>query len=274
VFSPYYATQRRLLGEADPAQHCSLNVAVYGQGVGRWAMTERCGKALKPSADALQIGPSSIHWDGTRLRIEINENAPITLAPLRGTVTLEPEILPNFVADFGTGGRHRWSPIAPLARVEVRLSEPSLSWNGAGYLDMNRGEEPIEEGFSYWNWSRAALPRKAAILYDFIRKDGESGAMGLEIAADGAVTPVDMPEHCQLGHTPIWKMPRETRCDKGQSARVASTFEDTPFYSRSMLATRMLGESVAAMHESISLDRFRKRWVQSLLRFRMPRVAL
>ena len=46
-------------GEADPAQHCSLNVAVYGQGVGRWAMTERCGKALRPSADGLRIGPSS-----------------------------------------------------------------------------------------------------------------------------------------------------------------------------------------------------------------------
>ncbi|MFZ1108197.1 MAG: carotenoid 1,2-hydratase [Rhodomicrobium sp.] len=274
MFSPYYASRRRRLGEADPAQHCSLNVAVYGQGVGRWAMTERCGKALRPSADGLQIGPSSIRWDGTRLRIEINEKAPITMAPLRGTVTLEPEILPDFVADFGTGGRHRWSPIAPLARVEVRLSNPALSWNGAGYLDMNRGEEPIEDGFSYWNWSRAALSRKAAILYDVIRKDGQTGSMGLEIAADGAVTQVDMPEHCQLANTPIWKMPRETRCDKGHSARIASTFEDTPFYSRSMLATRVLGEPVNAMHESLSLDRFRKRWVQTLLRFRMPRVSL
>jgi carotenoid 1,2-hydratase len=41
-----------------------------------------------------------------------------------------------------------------------------------------------------------------------------------------------------------------------------------------MIATRLLGEPVNAMHESLSLDRFRKRWVQSLLRFRMPRVAL
>jgi carotenoid 1,2-hydratase len=69
-------------------------------------------------------------------------------------------------------------------------------------------------------------------------------------------------------------MPRETRCDKGHSANVARTFEDTPFYSRSMIATRLLGEPAHAMHESLSLDRFRKRWVQTLLRFRMPRVAL
>ncbi len=274
MFSPYYASRRRRLGEADPAQHCSLNVAVYGQGVGRWAMTERCGKALRPSPDGLEIGPSSIHWDGTRLCIEINERAPITLAPLSGTVTLEPEILPDFATDFGTGGRHRWSPVAPRAHVEVRLKSPALAWDGTGYLDMNRGDEPIEDGFAYWNWSRACLRKKAAILYDVIRREGGSASMGLEIAGDGTVTPVDMPQHCTLTATPIWKMPRETRCDGGQSASIARTFEDTPFYSRSMLATRLLGEPAAAMHESLSLDRFRKRWVQTLLRFRMPRVAL
>jgi len=274
VFSPYYAKQRRLRGHVDPAQHCSLNVAVYGPGVGRWAMTERCQKALKPSADGLAIGPSAVIWEGSRLRIEIDEKAPLTMAPLRGTVTLEPEILPDFVADFGTGGRHRWSPIAPRAHVEVRLDSPSLAWDGTGYFDMNRGDEPIEEGFSYWNWSRACLPRKAAILYDVTRHEAGNSSMGIEIAADGSVTPVDVPQHCTLASTAIWKMPRETRCDKGYCANVARTFEDTPFYSRSMIATRLLGEPANAMHESLSLDRFRKRWVQSLLRFRMPRVAL
>jgi carotenoid 1,2-hydratase len=274
VFSPYYAWQRRRQGAADPAQHCSLNVAVYGPGVGRWAMTERCRKALKPDAEGLSIGPSAIHWDGSRLRVEIDEKAPITMAPLRGTVTLEPEILADFVTDFGTNGRHRWSPIAPRAHVEVRLDHPNLTWNGAGYFDMNRGSEPIEDGFSYWNWSRACLPRRAAILYDVTRQNAGNSSMGLEIAADGTVTPVDVPEFCTLASTPIWKMPRETRCDRGHSAQIAATFEDTPFYSRSMLATRLLGEPVNAMHESLSLDRFRKLWVQTLLRFRMPRVAL
>ena len=237
-------------------------------------MTERCSKALNPSPGGLAIGPSAVLWEGSRLRIEINEKAPYRLVPLRGTVTLEPEILPDFVADFGTGGRHRWSPIAPRAHVEVRLDSPSLAWDGTGYMDMNRGDEPIEDGFSYWNWSRACLPRKAAILYDVMRHGVGRSSMGLEIAADGKVTPVDVPEHCSLASTAIWKMPRETRCDKGQSAKVAKTFEDTPFDSRSMIATRLLGEPVNAMHESLSLDRFRQRWVQTLLRFRMPRVAL
>ena len=68
---------------------------MYGPGVGRWAMTERCQKALKPSADGLAIGPSAVIWEGSRLRIEIDEKAPLTMAPLRGTVILEPEILPT-----------------------------------------------------------------------------------------------------------------------------------------------------------------------------------
>ncbi len=274
MFSPYYASQRRRRDAVDPAQHCSLNVCIYGPGVGRWAMTERCRKALKPSPDRLGIGPSSVLWDGTRFQVDINEKAPITGVPLRGSVTLEPEIRTDFVTDFGTKGRHRWSPVAPRAHVEVRLDSPSLAWDGTGYLDMNRGIEPLEDGFSYWNWSRACLPRKAAVLYDVIRQGGESGSLGLEIAADGGVSPVDVAQHCTLAQTPIWKMPRQTRCDEGHSAKIAQTFEDTPFYSRSMLETRLLGEPVNAMHESLSLDRFRKRWVQTLLRFRMPRVSI
>ena len=234
-------------------------------------MTERCSKALRPSADGLAIGPSAVIWDGSRLHIEIDEKTPYTLVPLRGTVTLEPEILPDFVTDFGTGGRHRWSPIAPRAHVEVRLKNPALSWDGTGYFDLNRGAEPIEDGFSYWNWSRACLSRKAAILYDVTRPESGSASMGLEIAADGTVSQIEAPEYCALTRTPVWKMPRETRCDSGHAARVVKTFEDAPFYSRSMIATRLLSEPVNAMHESISLDRFRKRWVQTLLRFRMPR---
>jgi carotenoid 1,2-hydratase len=37
------------------------------------------------------------------------------------------------------------------------------------------------------------------------------------------------------------------------------------------VASQLLGQPVVAMHESLSLDRFRSRWVQMLLPFRMPR---
>jgi carotenoid 1,2-hydratase len=49
------------------------------------------------------------------------------------------------------------------------------------------------------------------------------------------------------------------------------SLEDGPFYARSTVASQLLGQPVVAMHESLSLDRFRSRWVQMLLPFRMPR---
>ncbi|MBJ7544486.1 carotenoid 1,2-hydratase [Rhodomicrobium udaipurense] len=273
VFSPYYAKERRR-AIVDPAQHCSINVAVYGRGAARWAMTERCRHALGATPEQLAIGPSSLSWDGTRLIVRIDEKAPVTGLPVRGVVTLEPEIRSDFATDFGTDGRHLWAPIAPRARVEARFDAPAISWTGTGYFDTNRGDEPLEDGFSYWNWSRACLSDSAVMLYEGTRQNGSKFNMGIQIAADGSVSPVELRERCDLPLTRYWKMPRETRVDAGHTANVEQTLEDTPFYSRSMIATHLLGEPVHAMHESVSLDRFRKRWVQSLLGWRMPRVTL
>jgi carotenoid 1,2-hydratase len=39
-----------------------------------------------------------------------------------------------------------------------------------------------------------------------------------------------------------------------------------------VLDTRLLGQDATAMHESLSLDRFRSPIVQMMLPFRMPRV--
>ena len=41
------------------------------------------------------------------------------------------------------GGRSR-----PCARVHVALDHPHLRWQGDGYFDMNRGDAPLEHGFT------------------------------------------------------------------------------------------------------------------------------
>jgi carotenoid 1,2-hydratase len=46
--------------------------------------------------------------------------------------------------------------------------------------------------------------------------------------------------------------------------------EDTPFYARSM-AMGADASTPELVHESLSLDRFSTRWVQTLLPFRMRR---
>ncbi|WP_228488075.1 hypothetical protein [Rhodocyclus gracilis] len=269
-FSPYYASARRRRN-SDPLNHNSLNVALYGE-VQRWAMTERGRSALHRQPDRLEIGPSSLSWDGHCLSIRIDEIAVPLPRRIRGTVKLYPRTVAGQPYFLDGAGRHRWAPIAPGARAEVALDRPSLRWSGHGYLDSNWGSEPLEKAFRYWEWSRAELKDGGtAVLYDATRRDGQRTELGLHFDPSGRVEQLEVPPHASLPTT-AWRMRRGTRVDAQKSARVTATLENTPFYTRSVLATHMLGEPVTAMHESVCLDRFDSRWVQVLLPFRIPRV--
>jgi carotenoid 1,2-hydratase len=170
-------------------------------------------------------------------------------------------------------GRHRWRPSAPCARVEVDLTHPALRWSGDGYLDSNAGDEPLEDGFLRWDWSRAALADgTTAVLYDVTGRAGEHHNLAVRIDRAGAVRPFEPPPACPLPST-LWRVARGTRSEPHRPASVIRTLEDTPFYARSLLAARLFDRPVIAMHESLSLDRFRSAWVQTLLPFRMPRFA-
>ena len=68
-----------------------------------------------------------------------------------------------------------------------------------------------------------------------------------------------------------WLVDRATRADAGATPRIVKTWIDAPFYARSALQTRLFGEEVRAVHESLSLGRFRSPIVQSMLPYRMPR---
>ena len=57
VFSPYYAWARRQ-GRGDPHNFCSINVALYGKGGKRWAMTERSHEAVVSPRIAFKSAPA------------------------------------------------------------------------------------------------------------------------------------------------------------------------------------------------------------------------
>lgn len=271
VFSPYYAWARRG-GPSDPENHCAINVALYGEGAGRWTMTERGRAALHRTADTLTIGPSALHWDGTALTVRIDEISAPLPRRVRGTVKLYPAAQPcrSFVLD--PQGRHRWTPLAPLARVEVEMDSPGLRWSGPGYLDMNAGDAPLDRDFVRWDWSCARTRDGAAVLYDITPRGDGAHCLGLRFGQDGSVTSFDAPPRVALPRSGIWRVPRAIRAEEGM-AHVRRTFEDTPFYVRSEIASVLGGEGVLAMHESLSLDRFRTPIVQAMLPFRMPRLA-
>ena len=267
MFSPFYKWSRGH-GSGDPLQFCALNAVLYGR-PRRWAMTERGSAAVDRSATHLSIGPSALRWDGTTLTIDIDEVTAPLPSRLRGKVRVHPAAVTGRRFTLDDAGRHRWSPIAPVSRVEVELSHPALRWSGPGYLDTNDGDAPLEDDFVEWDWCRAPMRDGAAVLYNAVRQVGGGQSLALRIARDGGVEPFDPPPPVTLPPTRLWRVSRTTRADAQPAVR--QTLEDTPFYSRSVIETRLLGEPVTAVHESLLLDRFRAPWVQAMLPFRIPR---
>jgi carotenoid 1,2-hydratase len=268
VFSPYYAAARRR-GVADPHDHVAFNVALYGLGGPGWAMTERNRGALSRGPDRIGIGRSALALGPEGLRIDIDEWTNPIPRRLRGCVRLVPAHRFDRRFALDALGRHAWTPLAPCARVEVCFDAPDWRWSGCGYFDSNEGEAPLEADFAHWAWSRATLrDGSAVVLYDADRSDGTRLCLARRFGPDGSSEARPMPPRRNLPRG-VWLMPRTTHGDG--PARLVRSLEDAPFYTRSLVETSLDGERVTAMHESLSLDRFRRRWVQYLLPYRMPR---
>lgn len=268
MFSPYYALARRR-GAGDPLHHCALNVALYGD-ARRWALTERGRHAVARDAGSLAIGPSALAWDGTTLTVRIDETSIPLPRPVRGVVRVHPGVVTARSFALDPAGRHRWWPIAPCARVEVELERPGLRWSGAGYLDGNEGDAPLERDFTTWDWSRVGLKRGSAILYEARHRGGGDRLVAVRCDPDGGVEDFAAPPPARLPPG-LWRVPRGTRVDPGHAPRLVQKLEDSPFYTRSVLETHLLGEPARGVHESLSMDRFVAPLVQLMVPFRMPR---
>ncbi|MEL6302202.1 MAG: carotenoid 1,2-hydratase [Pseudomonadota bacterium] len=272
VFSPYYAARRRR-GPSDPEQHCAINAILYGPGSKRWAMTERGGGHLERLAHGVRVGPSDMRFEEDRLVINIRERCNPLPFRWEGTIELTPIIKTPKPFPLHSNGSHFWWPYAPVAKATVRLDHPQLTFSGSGYIDTNFGSEPLEQGFRGWDWTRResspADGGTPAITYHSRERSGLESDLTLALTPDGMV---EVPTPGSVTIAPgFWRVPRQLRStDPVLNTR---TLEDTPFYVRSLLAAGDQSQPYRVMHESLDLDRFAARWVQTLLPFRMPRLA-
>ncbi len=236
-------------------------------------MTERGKDAVVRSSCRIDIGPSSLSWEEDRLKVRIDEITAPLPTRVRGTLRLYPSFPAGFSTALDEDRKHQWCPIAPIARLEVDLVKPRLRWRGNGYFDTNWGLAPLEQSFRHWNWSRAHTPDGGAIiLYGVAPHASTREVLALQFSPQGRLREFEAPAETGLART-LWRIPRSTYAEDGH-AEVLRTLEDAPFYARSLIRARVMGNSLPAVHESLSLRRFDTAWVRCLLPFRMPRAVL
>lgn len=282
VFSPYYKWARRH-GDADPLNHCSINVVLYGRDANRWCMTERHRGDIQRGPNQFMIGPSGLHYapasdtTGT-LCIDINEkSAPLPLA-VRGRIVVDVALQRQHHFSLDKAGQHQWWPAGPNSRINVDLCTPALHWNGDAYVDMNWGDCPLDESINYWCWSRLRTESGTRIFYDVHERQATATdiegspdtAHALSIDNRGNIAQLPSTDMIALPRTRWWRMPRHTR-RTDSAPKILETLEDTPFYSRSAVTTRLNGTQATGIHESVSLARFSQPVVQAMLCCRMPR---
>jgi carotenoid 1,2-hydratase len=269
VFSPYYAWKKW----QTPDDHCALNVALYGSSP-RWSMTERRATDTARTPGAFQIGKSRVIATGNGLQFDIEEHGAPLPRPLRGQVKVTAPYLNTNAYQLDQKAEHHWRPMCTHLDVEVRFDDPKLSWRGAGYLDMNFGDQPIQKGFDYWDWSRVPLTDGSTqIRYVTDPVGGPQKAIHLSIADNGKITPAENAETISMPTTRVWRIKRRTGSITGQHPRIIETMEDTPFYSRSLIDYGNIA-SGPGTHESLSCKRLRSPIVKAMLPFRMPRLSL
>ncbi|MFQ6550816.1 carotenoid 1,2-hydratase [Aestuariibius insulae] len=266
VFSPWYAWS----GRGNPANHCCMNVATYGKG-GKFAMTDRGETALTRHSDTLEIGPSSMSWNGETLIIDIDEISSLPkIGRLRGQVRLTPTALTGVELPLTKDGAHVWRPFAPTARIDVDLNDDQWRWSGHGYFDANFGTRPLEADFSYWTWGRFPSRGGSLCLYDSERRDGSDLSASFRFGSNGSVEQVKAGELAKMKRTG-WYLKRQSRADLGHTPVQIKPMLDAPFYSRSVVETQIDGERLQGVHEALDLDRYASRWLKPMLAVRVPR---
>jgi carotenoid 1,2-hydratase len=136
-------------------------------------------------------------------------------------------------------------------------------------MDSNEGDEPIENAFHEWDWSRSLMRNgSTAVLYDMRYKNQDSSMLSLLFNRQGGVETFEPPARQVLPPT-AWRVTRGIR--SSTPVEISEQLEDTPFYQRAILKSELLGETVSSFHESLSIPRLVSPVVRAMLPWRMPR---
>lgn len=200
-------------------------------------------------------------------------NVALLGQPLCGQLRLYPERWDGRPIALSGDDAHHWWPIAPLARAEVELDQPALTFKGQAYLDANHGREPLEAGFQRWSWARLSAGNGAIIVYDAHTRGGARRTLVRRY--DAKRPPELSPALLRPTQLGLSGCSRLSAGAAGQSRHRSSgrafpgghallCTDQPPGHGRRRARLR-------GRQETLSLDRFEQRWVQALLGFRTRR---
>ena len=187
VFSPHYFRARQTETEPKlrPESFCAFNISLHAltnsavKQLGSpslWVLNEYSTNAPELPAQQVQRDCHSFkindsQWLQTKDEVLININE-VTKAffqrmssKIIGQVRLKLKRFHHEIP-LDHARKHHWMAIAPFAEINVDLEQPNLSFKGRAYHDGNWGEEPLENAFKSWTWSRAELSQGTCVLYD------------------------------------------------------------------------------------------------------------
>lgn len=234
-------------------------------------MTDRGRQALRNTTDTLQVGPSSMHWNGRELVIDINEISGLpVISRVQGQITITPRALTSVELPLTPDGAHIWRPFAPSSDIKVDLAAKGWQWSGHGYFDANFGTRPLEDDFKFWTWGRYPTRSGTTCIYDATRRDGSTLETAIAFDHNGRASIASAPPPVSF-RTSGWRIKRKTRADPGIVPKQVLGMLDAPFYSRSAVQTQLDGEVVTGVHETLDLDRYASPLIKPMLAFRVPR---
>ena len=304
VFSPSYAARWRRGRNPLPSEHAAVNLALYRGGKQvAWVMSEY-DRVAELGDTRLAIAGSSIERDRSGWRIQIADRLAPFHQRIEGEITVEPlthaypPVELRTRPESGEGALHGWRVLAPRALVRAKFQRPDFTLEAIGYHDRNHGEERLDEGFARWGWARFHGPRETRVIYSITERSGRRRTLVAHALDGERCTPIEMDP---LPESPTRKVGWGLELPQGFGAgdlRVKPTtlLEQAPFYARyraRLVAgdASLSGEQRTAANlpdglndglnkglneglgeglgEHLDCDRFRKRWLQFLLRYKM-----
>jgi len=242
-------------------------------------MTERGRACLSRTRDRLSIGASSMDLQAGRLVIRFDEMAlpwpGQRFLPRRisGTIEITAAIEGRDFYSLDAAGRHVWSPRMPKAKAVIRSQAlADGGWSGEAYHDMNFGARPLEQDFLGWDWARGSDEEtgETVVLYDALPRDGARHRLGLRFGTPEGTVEFEVQERHRL-RKGFWGVGGGIACEDGGSPVLLRRLEDSPFYTRSLVKTRLDGRDLTMVHETLDCVRLANPLVRLMLPFRMPR---